>query len=199
MLVGLGLGVVFSNFVKKLKLIFKDEFNRVNNDLLGNGWQYYSTDTGFQTTFGVDNNQMASKTSTTSANTYRETGISDNMRISAKFSVYANFSGITFRRSADPLLNTMVSLRSIDATTMRVDRWVGGSNNTTIMTLSGLTLTNGDIWSVECRGSEIKIFQNGILRGTVNEPSGQSNTCHGIVSSGNTASRFDDFTVEEIA
>ncbi|MEK4910570.1 hypothetical protein [Niallia sp. FSL M8-0099] len=198
MIIGMGIGLLSPKFEAKTKMIFKDDFNRANSDVLGNGWQYYNTGSGFLTTFCIDNNTAAPKSAITSANAFQDCGVSDNLKISVKFVAYANFSGITFRRSSDPLVNTMLSLRSVDGSTMRVDRWVGGSNNTTIMTLSGLTLVNGDVWSVECNGSEIKVYQNGVLRGTVVEASGQSNTSHGIMASGNLTARFDDFTVEEI-
>jgi hypothetical protein len=119
---------------------------------------------------------------------------SGDYKISATFSG-ANFTGLVFKRNSNPATNDFYVLR-INSSVLQLYRNSGGS----FTSLSSVSSTNnvGDILSVECIGTTIKFYQNGVLKGTVTDATLTANTGYGLYSSNNTTSSFDDFQIEDL-
>jgi hypothetical protein len=175
-----------------MTVLVSDSFNRADNTTLGNTetgqtWKYFSG------TFGISGNQALAKTATIHNNAFVDVGSGD-YRISATFSG-ANFTGLVFKRNSNPATNDFYVLR-INSSVLQLYRNSGGS----FTSLSSVSSTNnvGDILSVECIGTTIKFYQNGVLKGTVTDATLTANTGYGLYSSNNTTSSFDDFQIEDL-
>lgn len=196
MLIGnvIGIGVV-----SKIRKVFvKDSFNRPNLSTLGNTetgqeWKYDAVNGAF----GIVDNTAYPSQSKTLNNASCDAGKSD-CRVKVTIVKYSDYSGILLRRSSDMNLSYYMCFRKpVSNDSMIMYRWTG-SSNTTVLTISGLVLTDGDKWEIECIGSRYKCYQNGVFVGEVDDSTYVNNTHFGLITSGNNASRFDNFIVEEL-
>jgi hypothetical protein len=105
---------------------------------------------------------------------------------------YSTSQGICFRLGTtvtDYLLFTMSSAGA----------WVLSSVGTTAATLasgSGVTVASNDVLKVIANGTSIRAFINNTQIASVTSSTYQTNTKHGIFASSSTASRFDDFEID---
>ena len=183
----------------KMILRVSDSFSRADNpSIIGSAdtGQSWTVLTG--ATWGVNSNKAYASAAYGGSCAWINSALS-NCTVSATFDIYATSSGLIVRKNATIDIATLncISLRSTLAGDVLLQRWDNGTP-TTIGSITGLTLTNGDIWSLECVGSTIKAYQNGILRINATEASHTINTRHGLMASNTTVPRFGNFKVGAI-
>lgn len=165
-----------------------DSFTRANStttlgtDETGKVWSAYTT----PNVYGIQNNQAYPVTPDLNDPIYIDAGVSDNIYFQIRHAVFDAASQIMWRITGK---DDYMVLENNEAFRVVADLW---SSRGTIP-----ALTNGDLIRIELRGSEHKIFVNGILALTFTETAHQASTRFGFATSGTTA-RFDDFKVESL-
>jgi hypothetical protein len=80
----------------------------------------------------------------------------------------------------------------VDTTEIKIDRFDAGIF-TTLQSVSGLTITNGQLWRLEVSGSDIKVFQDGVQRGTTQVDATYTTGSAGLYAALASGAEIDNF------
>lgn len=181
------------------KIYAKDSFNRADNANTlglpekGGAWTALSATWGIRDNMAYTSSENNSKWNAAVI----DTGISSNIAISATFAGTLNSNvGLAFRYMS---AGNGLFLRCPASTgILYIDKLVDGAE-TVLAQLTGQVCVAGDNFKVELRGSNIKVYQNKVLKLSLSEVTYLTNTKHGIHTWGTSLNpSWNNFKVEAI-
>jgi len=166
---------------------YSDNFDRADSTNIGN-WTEIADD------WSISNNQLAPGISTTGIVIYASPLDTDDHYAEIVMSNATATSMGIFARS-DVSGNNFYLWRS-NGTDWTLFHNIGGSF-TSIGTYSA-ALNNGDVARVECEGSTIRAYVNGVERVSVTDTNIPTGTYVGIRSEASSTARYDDFAAADL-
>jgi hypothetical protein len=178
-----------------MTVIVQDSFNRANSTTsmgvadTGQTWQYFSANS-----WGISSNQAYCSTGVVNNSCFVDIGVSGDTKTSVKINVIEQYSALAVRRNSNPSTNEFYGVRYNNGSLQVVKVSAGG---TSTIGSGSVTMVNGDTLTVECIGTSIKAYVNGVLIVTVTDSSYTNNTGYGLYLTNRTTTRFDDFIIED--
>jgi len=168
--------------------IYSDNFNRVDSTTIGAGWTEITDD------WSIKGNQLAPGLATTGVVLYNLPLNTSDHYAEIAMPVATSTSMGVFARS-DLAGNSFYLLRS-NGTSWNLFTNIGGSF--TSIGSYAATLANGDVARIQCVGSTIKAFINGVERISVVDTAITTGTYTGIRSTQSSTARYDNFTASDV-
>lgn len=166
---------------------YSDDFNRPNSTNIGN-WVEHDDD------FSINSNQLAPGTTSTGFVLYGSPlDTADHYSEIVMPNATASSMGVVARADVDG--NNFYLWRS-NGTSWELFYNVGGSFNS-IASYSA-PLANGDVARIQCVGTTIKGFVNGVERASVVDANIVAGTYSGVRSAASSTARYDNFLTADV-
>jgi hypothetical protein len=167
--------------------IYSDNFNRSDSNTVGANWTEVADD------WSIKSNQLAPGLTTTGVIIYNLPLNTIDHYAEVAMSIASTTSMGVFARS-DLAANSYYLLRS-NGTSWNLFTNIAGSF--TSIGSYAATLVNGDVARIQCIGSTIKAFINGVERISVTDTAITTGSYAGVRSTQSSTARYDNFTTAD--
>lgn len=176
--------------------IITDNFNRANQNPLGSSSEGWSWAVLVDTVFQIVSNAANGGTTAESVARAESDLSSSNHYVQATIGGAPLNWGLLARFSSS-VVDTYYLAQATSATTLDLYSRVAGTFNL-IGTAGSLTIIATDIIKLQCNGTTISVFQNGVSRISVTDSAIAGNTRTGM-RAGDNAQVYDDFSAADLA
>lgn len=175
--------------------IITDNFNRADQNPPGNSSEGWSWNVLVGTQLQVLSNQLGVSTTAEDVGRAESNLASDNHYVQATIIGTPSNWGILARFSS-AVADTYYLGQATNTTTLELYKRVTGTF-TQIGSAGSLTIASGDVIKLECNGTAIKVYQNGVQRISVSDSAISGNVRTGV-RFGDNAQTLDDFSAADL-